>query len=257
MIRSAVDDVRASARRPHVIVLSILIIVVPSISGLLARGGYALDHWMSYFTIMLDLVALPFPLLVALLTQPRLLDEWSNTFALSVRTRQSPSQYVASRILASGVLAGAVFLAMTLLSFLVARLTFSDHGYDIPSLGPIETRFDMSQLWALSPGFYVVTYSLWVGMVAATVGAWCTLLTALIANKFVALAAPMLLWFGGNFVLAVIGLEELAFPPFRFHISQQPLWDDLAGWLVILATIAGMYWIVRRRDFQTTGIVRT
>lgn len=257
VIRQVGNDLRASIRRPQVIVIALLIILVPPVSGVMALPGYALDHWMPYFTLMLDVVALPFPLLVALLTQPRLLDEWSNTYALLIRTRVNPSTYFASRMLVSALLAAAVFFVMILVCFAVARFTYTDHGYDVPSLGPIESRFDFSQLWAISPAVYAVVFSLWVALVAGTVGAWCTLLTAVIGNKFVALATPLMLWFIVNFILAVLGFEELSLPPFRFHISQQPIWTDLLGWVAIALMTAGLYVFVRRRDFQTSGLVRT
>jgi len=256
VLRQVSNDVRASLRRPHIIVLALLLVVVPPISGIAVLPGYALDHWMSYFTLMIDAVALPFPLLVTLLTQPRLLDEWSNTYALSTRTRANPATYFASRVLTSALLAAAVFFVMTLGCFVVARLTFTDHD-DVPLVGPIESRFDLSQFWTISPGVYVIVYTLWVALVAGTVGAWCTLLTAVIGNKFVALAAPLVLWFVANFALAVFGLEAFSLPPFRFHIQQQPIWTDVLGWVAIALATAGLYFFVHRRDYQTTGIVRT
>ncbi|WP_448072405.1 hypothetical protein [Georgenia yuyongxinii] len=212
---------------------------------------------MPYLTLMFDTVALPFPLIVALLSQPRILDEWSNTYALLTRTRVNRSTYFASRVLVSSLLAASVFFVMTIVSFAVARLTYTDHGYDVPSLGPIESRFDLSQFWAISPVVYVIVFSLWAALVAGTVGAWSTLLTAVMGNKFMALAAPLVVWFVANFVLAVLGLEEFSLPPFRFHISQQPIWTAIVGWAAIVLATAGLYVYVRRRDYQTPGIVRT
>ena len=257
VLRLVGNDLRASVRRPQVIVVALLIIVIPPVSGVMALPGYALDHWMPYFTLMFDGVGLAFPLLVALLSQLRLLDEWSNTYALLTRTRVNPAIYFTSRLLVSALLAAAVFFVMTLACFAVARLTYTDHGYGVPSQGPIESRFPFSQLWAISPGLYVLVFSLWVAWVAGTVAAWCTLLTAVIGNKFLALAAPLVLWLGMNFVLAVLGLEALSLPPFRFHITQQPIWTELVGWAVIALIAAGLHVFVQRRDYQTVGITRT
>lgn len=256
MIHHLLDELRASIRRPQFVVVAALIVIVPPVSGVASLSGYALDHWMSYATIMFDGLGLLFPLLVTLLTQPRLLDEWSNTYANSVRTRVAPAQYFRTKVASSAILAGAVFLTATALSLLVARLTYTDHGYGVASAGPIETRFPLSQLWALSPALYVIALCLWVGLVAASVGIWCTLLTALVSNRFVALVAPLVLWTAVQFGLAVIGLEELSLPPFRFHLIQQPIWTEFVGLIAITVASAAMLYIVRKSDYQSPGIVR-
>ena len=108
------QDLRASLRRPEVIALSLLIIIGPALNGYLTRYGYALDNWVSYFINLIDAVAMPFPLLVTLLTQPRLVDEWSNTYALSTRTRLRPRSYFASKVYSSALISGVVFTAMML-----------------------------------------------------------------------------------------------------------------------------------------------
>ncbi|MBZ2199717.1 hypothetical protein [Occultella gossypii] len=255
--RLVITDLRRSARRPQLLAMAALLVVVPPISGILALPGYAFDHWMSYFTVMSDSIGLIFPLVVALLTQLRLQDEWSNTWALTTRTRTGARAYFASRVLVSAVLAAGVFGVQTIVCFAVARATYTDHGYGVPLAGQIEGRFPFSQLWAVSPALYVLVFCLWVAFVAGTVAAWCTLLTAVIGNKFVALAAPLVLWFMANFGLAVLRLEAFSLPPFRFHITQQPIWTELAGWAAIAVVTAGLSVFVDRRDYQTPGIVRT
>ena len=251
------DDLRAVLRRPHFVVLSVVIIAAPPVSGVVSLPGYAFDHWMSYFTVMVDWVALTFPLLVTLLTQPRLLDEWSNTYAALTRPRVSAADYFRARVLVSGVLAAAVFFAMTVVCFVVARLTFTDHGYGTALVAPIEGRFPLSQIWGIQPILYPVVFSAWVAVVAGTVGAWCTLVTAVVSNKFVALAAPFVLWLAADFALAVLGQEELSLPPFRFHIKQQPVWTEFVGWAAIAVVTVGLWAFVRRRDYRSAGIVRT
>lgn len=251
------EELRAAVRRPQFFVVVGLIVIVVFWSGFSALASSALDHWTEHFTGMFSWFTLIYPLAIALLTQPPLLDEWSNTYALSTRTRVSLGRYFASKVVAAAVLAAALFLALTLVCFLVAKLTYTDHGYGVPLAAPIETRFPFSQLWAVSPALYVVVFSLWVSLVSATVAAWCTLLTAVIANKFAALAAPLLLWLATNVVLTVLGAEELKLPPYRFDITQQPIWTELAGWVALLASTAVLWLFVRRRQYQSAGIVRS
>lgn len=257
LFRLICDDLRASIRRPQVVALTVLLWVAPALLAYLSLPSYALDHWTSYFSIMLDWVALFFPLLVSLLTQIRLVDEWSNTYALATRTRVRPTTYFASRVLTSALLSSGTFLAMTLVCFVVARLTFTNHGLDVPLVAPIEDRYSFSQLWARSPLLWVVTYSAWVAVVAGAVGAWCTVLTALIGNRFVAVVAPLVLWIGATLALEAAGLDYLGLPPFRFNITQQPVWTEFPAMVGICLVTAALYLAVRRREFQTPGIVHT
>lgn len=251
-----VQELRAAGRRPQFLALAALVVLVAPVSGMLSLGGAAYDHWVSYFTTMFDWVGLAYPLVVALLTQPRLLDEWANSYASYTRTRLRPARYFWMKALTSAVIAAVVFLAMTLTCFAVARATYTDHGYGVPLAGAIESRYPLSQLWAVSPALYVIGFSAWVALVTAAVAIWCTLLTAVIANRFVALAAPPVLWFLANFGMAVLGLEELSLPPFRFQITQQPIWTEFAGLgaIVLFSTALGV--VIRRRDYLTPGIVR-
>lgn len=251
------DYLRTSYRRPQVAVVALLIVVIPPVLGIISAPAYSFDHWMSYFTVMFDGVGLIFPLLVALLTQPKLLDEWSNTYALATRLRVAPAAYFGVRVIVSGILASVVFFALTAVCFAAARLTYIHPGPEVPLVAPVETRYQLSQLWALSPVLYMVVFCLWVALVAGTVAVACTLFTAVISNKFVALAAPLILWFLANFGLAVLRLEAFALPPFRFHIRQQPVWTEIAGWAAILLVVGALYAFVHRRDYQTAGIVRT
>lgn len=257
MTRIVSNDLRASFRRPQVITVALLIITLAPVSAMVSLPSYAFDHWMSYFTVMFDWVGLTFPLLVVLLSQVRLLDEWSNTYALLTRTRVGARTYFGSRLLVSALIAAAVFFVLTLVCFAVAWSTYTDHGYGVPLAGPIESRFPFSQLWAVSPVVYILVFSVWVALVSGTVAVVCTLLTAVIGNKFVAMVAPLVLWFITNFGLAVVGLEEFSLPPFRFFITQQPIWTEFAGWAAILLAAMGLYAFVRRHDYQTAGIVRT
>ena len=251
------QELRSAVRRPQFGVVAIVLVLIGPVSGLAILGSSALDHWMTYFTSMFDWVGLVYPLAVALLTQPRLLDEWSNTYVLSTRTRVSPGRYFAAKVITSALLAAGVFLVMTLVAFAAARLTYTDHGYGVPLVGPIEDRFPLSQLWGISPMLYVIGFSLWVAVVSAAVAVVCTLLSAVIGNRFVALAAPLILWFIANFGLAVLDWEELALPPFRFHIIQQPVWTEFAGLGLIVLVAAVLYGLVRRNGYLSAGIVHT
>jgi hypothetical protein len=257
LLRLVADDLRASIRRPQVIAVAALLCMIPPVTGFLSLSQYALDHWTSYFTIMLDWVALFFPLVVALLTQIRLVDEWSNTYAFLTRTRVAPGVYFTARALVSAIMASAVFCAMTAISFVVAKVTFTSHGIDVPLIAPIETRYPFSQLWEISPAVWIATYCLWVAVVAGSVGAWCTMLTALLANKFVAVVAPLVLWIGATFALEAGGLDYLGLPPFRFSITQQPIWTEFPGWVAIVLVTVVLHVVVARRDYQTPGIAHT
>lgn len=253
MIRLIGQNVGATVRRPYVLLLAVVIAVVPSLMTFLGRDAWALDHWMSYASNMFDWVALLFPLLVTLLTQVVLVDECSNTYALAARARTTPARYLGAKACAAAVVSGVVFGLMATINFVVASLTFLDIGE--PLYAPIETRYQLSELWATSPWLYLVTYTLWVALVAATVAVWCTLLTAVIGNKFVALAAPIVLWTVTNFGLAVLGWEAAALPPFRFHIKQQAAWLETPGWVALLVVIAGLWVLIRRRNYMTSGLV--
>lgn len=256
MLRLVLADLLASFRRPQVAVLALLLIAIPPLSGYVVLPAYAFDHWTSYFTVMFEGLGLAFPLFVALLTQPRLLDEWSNTFALATRARVAPRRYFGARLATSAAIAFVVFLALTAACFAMAKATYSFPAGEVPPSVHVELRLQFSQLWSVSPMLYVAVYCLWVALVAATVAAFCTLVTALVGNKFLALAAPFLLWQIVNFTLAALSLEAFALPPFRFHITQQPVWTELVGWAGILTVIAVLYTYAHRRDYQTPGIVR-
>lgn len=257
MRRLIIDDIRVSVRRPQMVVAALLILVVPPVSGYVSLPAYAFSHWTAYFTVMIDAVALIFPLLITLITQPRLLDEWSNSYALATRQRVEPARYFGARVAAWAILAAVVFLVLTIVCFAVARWTYSYPSPEGPPGVLVETRYQFSQLWAVSPALYLVVYCLWVALVSGTVAAVCTLITAVVGNKFVALAAPFVLWSLTDFGLAVLDLAALSLPPFRFHIKQQPIWTEFAGWALILIVLGALYLYVHRRDYQTAGIVRT
>ncbi|WP_163544871.1 hypothetical protein [Occultella kanbiaonis] len=212
---------------------------------------------MSLFSLMFNGVGLLFPLLVTLLTQPRLLDEWSNSYALQVWTRVTPQSYFLSKALGAASVASGVFFALTAVSFGLARLTYTDNGYQVPLAGAIEFRFPLSQLWGVSPALYIVAYCVWVALVAGAVAILSTLLTAVTSNKFVALAAPFILWTGVNFALAVLRLEAFSLPPFRFQITQQPVWTEVVGLCGIVLAIMMLYRFVHGQRYQTAGIVRS
>lgn len=253
MTRLLRQNVWAIVHRRYVLALVLAILVLPSLTTFLEREAWAFDHWMSYASNMFGWAGLLFPLLVTLLTQLPLVDEWSNTYALATRARITPDRYLAAKGLAAAIVAGAVFGLMTAVNFIVARQTFRDIGD--PLFAPIETRYQLAELWAVSPWLYLITYTLWVALVAATVAVWCTLLTAVIGNKFVALAAPMILWTAADFGLAVLRLEAFSLPPFRFHLTQLPAWTELPGWAAGGVVIVGLWIVIRRRNFMTAGLV--
>lgn len=235
-----------------------VVVVLPSGYGLAIRDEYALVDPVDLFTLMLsDVVPLTFPLWVVFLYQPRLLDEWANSFGRGVRTRMPMGWYVASRAAVAAVWAAGVFAAMVVLTWVVAHVTFGE-GFAQAQPMPVAERFTFSQVYAVSPVLFVVVFATWVGLNAAVYGVLGTAASALVGNRFLALLAPMAVYLVSGFVLAVLGLEYLSptTSVFPFSIVQQPMvfaFVPLAG---ALAVTAVAFAVVRRQEYFSAGLDR-
>lgn len=250
-------ELRSTFRRPQFVVVAAIIIGFPPVYGTAVLPSYALMDWMDYLAVMLGgIYALVFPLLVTLLVQSRLLDEWSNSYASYTRTRVSSRTYFGAKVLASATIAAAVYALAMGIAFAWSHLTYSDHGMNIHVIRSIESASTWTQLYGVSPALYPVVYTLWVALVAATVGVFATLLAAVISNKFVAIVAPLGIHIGAGFGLAVLWLEEFMLPPFRFNLIQLPIWTEVVPWAVMMAVCAGLYAYIHFRGYRTSGIER-
>lgn len=256
-----------SYTRGRAVLVVAVVILVPVVSGLIARGGYSLWDGADYFSLQLsNLVPLLFPFLVVAIYLPRLSDEFANGFTRSVRTRTTIGTYLASRLVAAAILAFLTFAAMVVVVWLVSfvadpLLGLNDYGSAAPPgqedpIPPLATRFTFSQLFAYSSAMFGVGYAAWVGINAATYAVLGGLALALVENRFIALSVPAIVYWLGSFVTAVLGWEE--FSPstsvFPFSITQQEIWQPFVQWGILLVAVASAVVVMRKREYDVPGL---
>lgn len=258
-MRAFTAELSQSVRTLRFVGIAFVIVLLPTLYGLAIRDAYALTDAADLFTLMLsNLVPLMFPLLVSLTYQPRLLDEWSNSFPRLTRTRIDVRGYLATRAGVAATLASTVFAVMILVAWLSAHSLFGDAGFAQASPVAVSDRFTFSQVHAISPVLFVLCYSGWVGLNAGAYAVFSTALSAVAGNRFLALAAPLVLYFLGGFALAVLGLEEISPSSsiFPFNITQQPMLFAVVPLMFVLVTSAALFALVHRRNYATAGLDR-
>lgn len=248
-----------SARSVPRWLVAAVIVALPTAYGLTIRDQYALVDAQDLFTLMLgDVMPLTFPLWVSLLYQPRLLDEWANSFTRGVRTRMPMRTYLASRAAVAATWAAGVFSTMVVLAWVAAFAVFGSSGMVQASPVPVAERFTFSQLYAVSPVVFITVYAAWVGLNAAAYGVLSTAASALIGNRFIALVTPIAFYLVAGFALAVLRLEHIgtATSIFPFSIVQQPIGYALVPLLGVLVLAAAAFVVAGRQQYFTAGLER-
>ncbi len=215
---SFVSSLRVAFTRPQTYLSILLVLLVCLITGFSARSNTNYEHWSDYFISFFDWIGLLFPLTVALLTQLLLLDEWDNTYVMQVRTRVNIGAYFRHKVITAATTAFIVFTLLILLILGIANLTFIQGEINTDPYKPLEQRHDLSQIAGISIPLYIIVFALWVGLIAAILAVICTLATACIENKFLALIAPFIGWQAVQIIIAYARIEKFALPPFRSQV---------------------------------------
>jgi hypothetical protein len=262
-----IQEIRSVLRSPTTAIAS-AIIATPAIFGYMTRASYTLVDELDLFSLMLsNLLPLTFPLLVVALYLPRVSDEFSNNFVNVARVRSSVSSYLGVKVATGALVAFVTFSLAVLLAGLLAfwidpalgltkfrpeAMGMNQEALMVESL----TRYTFSQLLASSPLVYCLVYAAWVGLNAAIYIVLGLLALALIENRFVALAAPFLVYQLANFTLAVLGFEEFGISTsiFPFSINQQPMWHPVVPLAATVAVAAIIWSYMRFREFDTSGL---
>lgn len=262
-----IQELKSVLRSPASFI-AMVIVAIPTAFGYLTRSSNTLVDELDLFSLMLsNLLPLTFPLLVVALYLPRVSDEFSNNFVNVARVRSSIGSYMTAKVATGAIFAFSTFALAVMLAGLFAfgvdpalGLThFRPEAMGLDQEALVDeslTRYTFSQLLSLSPLVYCVVYALWVGLNAASYSVLGLLALMFAENRFVALAAPFLVYQLVNFALAVLGFEEFGVSTsiFPFSINQQPLWHPLVPFVVIFAATAAVWSYARFREFDTPGL---
>jgi hypothetical protein len=239
--------------QPTWVAFAIVIIAFPTVAGLIQQPSVQIQAPMELFELGFEILALIFPLLAVGLYVIAFSSETANRWIVYVRARTSLRRYLALKLCTNALVSFSVFFVAVAVWGLVAfgiapRVGWAPNGlgpelsgHQILDLTVHEATF--SQVAAAGTWLYVLVYAAWVGLWAAAFSSVALLLLLLTNNRLLAFAAPLVLYWVDNVVLANLGLESLravtsAFP---FAIRQQPIASaivPLLVWAIFSATLA-------------------
>lgn len=243
--------------------LALIIIGVPTVSGVARAGAYAIETPMDQFALGVEFLALLFPLLAGLVATTRLNEEVAEHFLRSVRTRTAIRRYVTGNLLRAAATSSAVFFTAIFTWFLVAFFfapslgLFRDPGNtystqaDAISAAAGTTTF--AQLLEISPWLYGLVYSAWVGSWAITWATLTALLLMVVPNRVVAYVIPLAAFWVENIVLSNVGQEiwRSTYSAFPFGLTQQPIAVAFAPWAVWILIVCTLRWWLHRNNYET------
>ncbi|GAA1710850.1 hypothetical protein GCM10009809_04020 [Isoptericola hypogeus] len=252
------------ARRSWSSLVGLGIVALPTAQALTQVSSNRLWDNFDLFTLMMsDWLPLLFPLLVTALYLPRFAGELSHGFIRPVRPRTPIGTFLDSRIATAALLAFGVFFVAVAIAALVAFVGNAGHAITPltpPGAGetphPVSGRTTFSPLYSISPALYGVAMATWIGANAAlwsVVGGLCLLL---VGNRFLALAAPTVLFMVLQVAIAYAGFDAfiLTGSIFQSNIVQQPAWYPFVQFAGVGLVVALAYAWVRRRRYETSGV---
>lgn len=241
-----------------------VIIALPAVQGLVQASSYRLWDNFDLFTLMLtDWLPLLFPMLVTAIALPRFAGELTHGFVRPVLPRVRLSTYIGARIVSAAVLTFCAFLLAVTLTWVVAFVVNAGHGVvevHPPQAGetvhPVADRTTFSPLYAVSPALFGAVLAVWVGVNGALWSVIGALSVLLVGNRFLALAAPTVLYVGIEVAVAYARFEGfgLAGSTFQSNIIQQPAWYPFIQFVALAAATFGVARAVRAHGYETAGL---
>lgn len=244
--------------------LAVVIAAIPSVQGLLRGPSYRLwDNFDLFDLMMSDWIPLLFVLLVTALYAPQFSEQLSHGFVRQARTRASMDSLVVSRIATGAIAAFTTFFLAIAIAWFMAFVANAAHGLiDVtpPLPGetdhPIQSRTAFSRLYVDPPILFGLVFAAWVGLNAALWAVIGGIAQIVIGNRFLALAAPALAYWGLDLVLALIGAE--GFGPgasiFQHNVTQQAAWAPFVQFAVLSAAAGTAAWWISRRRYECAGV---
>ena len=194
-------------------VASILLVAIPAIYGLVMAPGYALADPFDHFGLAIsNLLPLVFPLLATGIFAISFSEDVRSGYCLLEQIRIGRRPYVL-RHCRTGAFVGATAGFMTIAVWWVITMVVAPrvgwvNYYPEGGAPPPPERFTWSQLMGTSPIVFFVAYSSMVALHAALYSVMGDLLTIILSNRLLALAAPIVGSFVLNFVFGSLGLGQ-------------------------------------------------
>lgn len=245
----------------------LFVIAIPVWSSLQHFRGVAFrDNLDVFSTAMTTPLYFVFPVLVVAVTCTTLSQELGNRYAANLRTRIAARQYVLGKIASVGLIAFVLFFVFAAVPFIITFVLWPAWGnpgvdpsaYYLTPASAIEDsahRFSYSQLMSAGPLTYGIAYSAWVGLSGATFSILGAVGLFWIRNRFLALAAPFLLYLVETVVAALLGFPHagLTYSVFPFGLVQAPVvLSALPVIIVLVCATIGAVLTVRRAQFLET-----
>lgn len=236
-----------------------LIVVGPTARTLSTSSRWSVSSHLDVQSIILNDAALTllFPLIVALLTCLPLFARLAHRWVANTRARMSVRKFLGLRLIRIAAVAATSGFLVAVVPFLAAFVLWPALGnpgihpedsYSTPEAALLDSFTDTSysQLLAVSPAFYGVSYALWVGFAAATLGMLTWVCLALIPNRFLALTAPCLLWIIQWLWASFAGLPQtsIVYAVFPQGMGQLPIVEAASPMFVLAIATAVVATIV-------------
>jgi hypothetical protein len=200
------------------------------------------------------------PLFAVLVSCVPLYQELGNRYIANTRTRVDARAYVGSKLLVGVTIAFVTFFVGAFGAYLLAFVVWPALGNPsvLPEnyfMSPQEaaadslTRASYSQMLAISPLFYGIVYSAWVGLGGAVFAAAGFAALVLVKNRALAMTLPLVLYFVQTLVASLVGEPTvgLMYSLWPFGLNQVPFIKAGGALLIAVALTLGTWiWLWKK-----------